>query len=81
MNFLKFLKLDFKNPLKLLTQLLPLFEDRLEHEFELYFDKRVTKNRRAELVTEFRKLADCLERDNDFEAAKVLARVVKGIKI
>jgi hypothetical protein len=78
---LKWAGIDLGNPISLITQLLPMIGfTTIQNEAESYFSKHITSQRRVQLVSELRGMADNLEKGQNIQAAKGLVDLLKQIK-
>jgi hypothetical protein len=78
---LKWAGIDLGNPVKLLQTLIPIVGmSAIQSEAESYLFHQVTPQRRAELVTDLRTMADQVEKQQNLMAAKTFVKLLQGIK-
>lgn len=78
---LKWAGIDTDNPISLLLKLIPVIGlGTLQDEAENYFFRQIKEDRRAELVTDLRQMADQVEKQQHFGAAKTFVKLLQGIK-
>ena len=78
---LRFAGIDLGNPLGILQELMPLIGlTKIQNEAENFFGKRITPQRRTQLVTELREMADNLEKNENIQAAKDFVSLLRQIK-